>query len=79
MPNPACKTCVPNKPETHPGLVDDTGCTGKYQLVKECMEAASGNVADCRYQWKDFSDCFAAKKLQKLQEQSTQQVADAGK
>ena len=54
MPNPACKTCVPNKPETHDSLVSDIGCKIEYDQVKVCMDNHGGNIGSCKEEWTTF-------------------------
>jgi hypothetical protein len=58
MPNPACEKCKPDKVVDHPYLVEQTGCGIVYDIVGKCMKKHSGNVSNCRNEWKEFQDCM---------------------
>ena len=62
MPNPICEKCVPNKTETHAGIVEDLGCRKEYDVVNTCMKESVGNIASCKDQWDAFRKCYADKK-----------------
>jgi hypothetical protein len=58
MPNPSCEKCKPDKVTDHPYLVEQTGCGNTYGEVDKCMKKYSGNVSNCRHEWKEFQDCM---------------------
>ncbi|CAM9147601.1 unnamed protein product [Ectocarpus sp. 13 AM-2016] len=58
---PVCENCKPGKAtDEREAAIEKMDCQASaatYDLVAACMEAHRGNVADCRTEWNDFTEC----------------------
>ena len=59
-----CERCEQQKQQAAERQDDlvGTACTTEYDLVKKCMKANDGNIADCRQEWDRFRRCYGKEK-----------------
>ena len=57
---PVCEACQRAKADQAVGdrVMQASGCVEAFQLVKECMDANSGQVKACIAQWDALSKCL---------------------